>query len=54
MSKNKSKLNNDKTELLVVSSKNAQNKMKNKSIRIGSSTISASSSVRNLGIYLDG
>ena len=53
MSKNKLKLNDDKTELLIVSSKNAQNKIKNKSIQIGSSTISASSSVRNFGIYLD-
>ena len=53
MSKNKLKLNDDKTELLIVSSKNAQNKIQNKTIQIGSSTISASTNVRNLGIYLD-
>ena len=52
MSKNKLKLNN--IELLIVSSKNAQNKIQNnKNIQIGSSTISASTNVRNLGIYLD-
>ena len=31
MSKNKLKLNDDKTELLIVSSKNAQSKIQNKS-----------------------
>ena len=53
MSKNKLKLNDDKTELLMVSSKNAQSKIQNKDIQIGSSCISASTNVRNLGIYLD-
>ena len=53
MSKNKLKLNDDKTELLIVSSKNAQSKIQNKDIQIGSSCISASTNVRNLGIYLD-
>ena len=53
MSKNKLKLNDDKTELLIVSSKNAQNKIQNKNIQIGSSTISAPTNVRNLGIHLD-
>ena len=53
MSNNKLKLNDDKTELLIVPSKNAQNKIQNTHIQIGSSTISASNNVRNLGIYLD-
>ena len=42
MSKNKLKLNDDKPELLIVSSKNPQNKIQNKNIQIGSSTIAAS------------
>ena len=50
--KNKLKLSDNENELLIVSFKNAQNKIQNKSIQIGSSTISASSNVRNLGIYL--
>ena len=53
MLENKLKIKYYKIELLIASSKNAQNKIKNKSIQIGSSTISASSSVQNLGIYLD-
>ena len=50
---NKLQLNDDKYELLIVSSKNAQNKIQNKSIQIGSSTISASTNAWNLGSYLD-
>ena len=53
MSNNKLKLNDDKTELLIVLSESAQNKIQNTHIQIGSSTISASNNVRNLGIYLD-
>ena len=53
MSNNKLKLNDDKTELLIVSSKNAENKIQNTHIQLGSSTISTSNNVRNLGIYLD-
>ena len=53
MSNNNLKLNDDKTEPLIVSSKNAQNKIQNKNIQIGSLTISAYTNVKNLGIYLD-
>ena len=52
MSKNKLKLKDDKTELLSVLSKNAQNKTQ-KNIQIVSSTSSASTNVQNLGIHLD-
>ena len=47
------KLNDDTTELLIVSSKNARNKIQNKIIQIGSSTISASTNVGNFRIYHD-
>ena len=53
MSINKLKLNDDKTELLIVSTKHSQSKIQNKSVQIGSSIISASSNVRNLGIQFD-
>lgn len=53
MTKNKLKLNDDKTELLIVSSKNSQSKIQRNSIQIGSSTISSSTSVRNLGVCFD-
>jgi hypothetical protein len=53
MAKNKLKLNDDKTELLVLSSKHNQNKIHDDSIQIGSSTITASTSIRNLGAHFD-
>ena len=49
----KLKLNDDKTELLILCSKHHQDKVKNDCIEIGSSTIHASTSVRNLGAYFD-
>ena len=42
-----------KTELLIVSTKHSQSKIQNKCVQIGSSIISASSNVRNLGIQFD-
>ena len=51
--KNKLKLNDDTTELLIMSPKNARNKIQHKFIQIGSSTISASTNVGNFGIYHD-
>ena len=53
MSINKLKSNDDKTELLIVSTKHSQSKIRNKSVQIGSSIVSASSNVRNLGIQFD-
>ncbi len=53
MSRNKLKLNDDKTELIILSSKHNQTKIQNNTIQIGSSTISSSTSVRNLGVFLD-
>ena len=53
MSINKLRLNDDKTELLIVSTKHSQSKIQNKSVQIGSSITSASSNVRNLGIQFD-
>ena len=47
MSKNKFRLNDDKTEML----KTAQNKIQIRNIQIGSWTISACTNVRNQEIY---
>ena len=53
MSQNFLKLNDDKTEFIVFGSKQQLDKVSIKHIRIGSSNISPSSHVRNLGIILD-
>ena len=53
----KNKLNlkwgDDKSELVIVLNKNAQNKTQHQNVQTDSSTTSASTDVRNLGIYLD-
>ena len=53
MKTNKLKLNDDKTELLFITSKYFQSKIGNPQIQIGSSSINASSSARNSGIVFD-
>jgi hypothetical protein len=51
MKKNKLKLNDDKTELLIICSK--PELVKNVTIKIGNATIHPSKTARNLGAYLD-
>jgi len=53
MRSNKLKLNDDKTELLFITSKYYQKTIGNPQIQIGSCSINASSSARNLGIMFD-
>ena len=53
MTVNKLKLNDDKPELLFMSSKYNQSKLTTNSIQITSSTIHASSYARNFGIIFD-
>ena len=53
MTVNKMKLNDDKTEFLVITSKYHQSKPNTNSLQIASSEIVASSSARNLGIVFD-
>ena len=50
---NKLKLNDDKTEFLVITSKYHQSKPNTNSLQIASSEIVASPSARNLGIVFD-
>ena len=53
MSMNKLKLNDEKTEFLIMTSKYQQHKIQDHSINIGTTTIHASKSARNLGIVFD-
>ncbi len=53
MTLNRLKLNDAKTELLIISSKNNQAKIKDKSLIVGDSRIATSPSARNLGIIFD-
>jgi exonuclease III len=53
MVKNKLKLNPDKTEFFVMSSVHHQQKLQDLSLHIDDVTITASSSIRNLGIVFD-
>ena len=53
MTVNKLKLNDDKTEFLVITSKYHQSKPNTNSLQIASSEIVASPSARNLGIVFD-
>ena len=53
MAQHQLKLNDDKTELLIASSKHVQTKIQNRNIQIGSAVINALSHVRNLGVFLD-
>jgi len=50
---NKLKLNQDKTEFIVFSSKQYVKKIENPHITVGSSFINYSITVRNLGMILD-
>ena len=53
MSMNKLKLNDEKTEFLIMTSKYQQHKIRDHSINVGTTTIQASKSARNLGIIFD-
>ena len=53
MNSNMLKLNKDKTEFIVFSSKQHVKKTENLCIKVGSSYINSSMSVRNLGLILD-
>ena len=53
MSKNKLKLNQEKTEFIVLGKAIHRNKMTTDSIKVGESTIKSSKFVRNLGAYLN-
>ena len=53
MSLNKLKLNDEKTEFLVMTSRNHQHKIHAHDIKVDSATIHASKSARNLGIIFD-
>jgi len=53
MNNNMLKLNKDKTKLIVFSSKQHVKKTDNLRIKVGSSYINSSMSVRNLGLILD-
>jgi hypothetical protein len=50
---NKLKLNDDKSEFLVLSSKAMKNEVQNLSLVIGEETLQSSVSVRNLGVIFD-
>lgn len=53
MTTNKLKLNDEKTDLLVVTSRNNQTKIQTKQMQIGNSIIQPSIAARNLGIIFD-
>ena len=53
MGSNMLKLNQDKTELIVFTSKNHSDKVCDVSINVGGNTTYGSTSVRNLGVFLD-
>ena len=50
---NKLKLNDEKTEFLIMTSKYQQHNIQDHSINVGTTTIHASKSARNLGIVFD-
>ena len=53
MLSNKLKLNDDKTEFLIIGSKNNLSHLTNKNLTIGNTEIIATDSVRNLGVIFD-
>ena len=53
MVKNFMKLNDDKTEYLIISSPNMRSKITSKDLQVGGVSVSPSSSARNLGVYFD-
>ena len=53
MLSNKLKMNNDKTEFLIVGSRQQLDKIAFNSIKVGDSTVTAVDNVRDLGAYLD-
>lgn len=53
MSKNKLKLNDSKTEFMIIGNKRQTKKMQYSSINVGDECINASSSVRDLGVIID-
>jgi hypothetical protein len=53
MTINKLKLNDDKTEFLVLSTSKKQHKIPERPLSIGTSKITRSASARNLGVTLD-
>ena len=53
MVQNKMKLNDDKTEFMVIASKNLSAKIHCRSIRIGHVEVQSSTSCRNLGVHFD-
>ncbi len=53
MSSNMLELNQDKTELIVFSSKHQAKKTQDFHLTVGDSVVNAVHSVRNLGVYLD-
>ena len=53
MTFNKLKLNQDKTEFLVIGSQHNLKRLHNPILRVGDTQVTASTSVRNLGAYLD-
>lgn len=53
MKANYLKLNDDKTELMIFAPPKHQDKLQSSSIKVGESTVQASETARDLGIYLD-
>ena len=53
MTGNKLKLNNDKTEALVVGSRRRINVSQDSHLRVGSHDISFKSHIKSLGVYID-
>ena len=53
MNNNMLKINADKTEVIIFTSKNNQQHVETTTVNIGNETITPSSSVRNLGAFLD-
>ena len=53
MTCNKLKLNDDKSELLIIASRNQMSKIRCHSLHIGNSLVNAKPSVRNLGVQFD-
>ena len=53
MTNNKLKVNDDNTELLIITSKHNQDKIINHQMQIGTATVTSSANARNLGIVFD-
>ena len=53
MTRNKLKLNSEKTEVMLFASKHNQSRMENLLIKIGGSVVEATSQVNNLGVTYD-